>query len=335
MATEPQTQALSEIIAWLEQQLRESREQQQRTQLELEQVQRQVHQLADQANTAERAAREIEPRLAPFKYLPDKLREIEEDSEQIRETLVTQRAELETTLRMLQAEGEYDRSERSEAYRRLEAAAAQIGLVTADVAQVQQQSAQVTQSVQTLLERQQEVEQRVEQFGLRLERVMEVNRDLEARIREEVQTEHDARIDVVFERMQVVGELARRIEERIEEVAAEQTLREEVLDQVAVWREEHSRTEGRLHGLEESLDGAVARLDKLQADIVLLEGRHSGLGERVGGIRKDIAEVVDHVRDEFTKYNQLLERSRRRQIQALEQELRETKFHAFRPPEEP
>jgi hypothetical protein len=66
----------------------------------------------------------------------------------------------------------------------------------------------------------------------------------------------------------------------------------------------------------------------------LLEGRHAGLGERVSGIRKDIAEVVDHVRAEFAKYNQMTEKQRRKQIQVLEQELREMKFHAFRPPEE-
>jgi hypothetical protein len=76
-------------------------------------------------------------------------------------------------------------------------------------------------------------------------------------------------------------------------------------------------------------------VDKLHGDITLLEGRHSGLGERVAGMRRDIAEVVDHVREEFTKYNQMLEKQRRKQIQGLEQELREMKFHAFRPPEEP
>jgi hypothetical protein len=52
-------------------------------------------------------------------------------------------------------------------------------------------------------------------------------------------------------------------------------------------------------------------------------------------MRRDIAEVVDHVREEFAKYNTMLEKQRRKQIQVLEQELREMKFHAFRPPEEP
>ena len=79
----------------------------------------------------------------------------------------------------------------------------------------------------------------------------------------------------------------------------------------------------------------MAQIDKVHGEVTLLEGRHSGLGERVSNIRKDIAEVVDHVRDEFGKYNAMIEKQRRKQIAGLEQELREAKFHAFRPPEEP
>ncbi|MEX2080923.1 MAG: hypothetical protein WEC33_04845, partial [Dehalococcoidia bacterium] len=94
MAIEPQTQAISEILAWLEQQVRETREQQGHAQLELEQLRRQLHQLAEQTNSAEVAAREIEPRLVPFKFLPDKLREIEEDAEHIREAVVANRTDL-------------------------------------------------------------------------------------------------------------------------------------------------------------------------------------------------------------------------------------------------
>ena len=187
----------------------------------------------------------------------------------------------------------------------------------------------------TLVERQREVEAQLEQFGLRLDRTIEVNRDIEPRVREALISEQDDRFDVVFERLQVVGEMVKRNEELIVSATSEQTLRDEVLQEIAVWREEH-----RAHRL---ATGGARRWDRQRAraagqapgDITLLEGRHSGLGERVAGIRRDIAEVVDHVREEFAKYNQMLEKQRRKQIQVLEQELRETKFHAFRPPEEP
>ena len=158
---------------------------------------------------------------------------------------------------------------------------------------------------------------------------------MEQRVREAVTGEQEDRFDVVFERLQVVGEMVRRNEELVRTIAAERSMREEVVHEVSVFREELARTEGRINTLEESADKVLSSVDKLHGEISLLEGRHTGLGERVAGIRRDIAEVVDQVRAEFAKYNQMIEKQRRKQIQGLEQELREQKFHAFKPPEEP
>jgi predicted nucleic acid-binding Zn-ribbon protein len=187
----------------------------------------------------------------------------------------------------------------------------------------------------TILERQREVEAHLEQFALRLDRTIEVNRDLEERVKAVVLTDLDDRFEVVYERLQVVGEMVKRNEDTIAGVANERSLRQELIDELSVWREEHNRIDGRLNVLEEQSDKVIAQIDKVHGEVTLLEGRHSGLGERVSNIRKDIAEVVDHVREEFTKYNAMMEKQRRKQIQVLDQELRESKFHGFRPPEEP
>lgn len=335
MAGEPQAQALGEIITWLEQQLRANREEQARQVTYLDQLRRQIHDLSEQMDAAERSVREIDPKLLPFKGLPEKIRSLDEASEHLRQAITANRAETENALRLLRAEADYDRQERGEALRRIETATSQLGLVLSDVAQVQQQTSQVNQTMQTLIERQREVEARVEQFGLRLDRSIEVNRDLEERIKEVVLGDLDDRFDVVYERLQVVGEMVKRNEDLIATVANERSLRQELLDELSVWREEHNRIDGRLNVLEESADKVLAQMDKMHGELALLEGRHSGLGERVANMRRDVAEVVDHVREEFAKYNTMLEKQRRKQIQVLEQELREMKFHAFRPPEEP
>jgi len=330
-----QAQALGEIITWLEQQVRNGREEQAQAVAQIDQLRRQIHQMAEELESAERAIRDVEPRLLPFKGLPEKLRGLDEGSEHIRQQLSVNRADVESSLRVLRAESEYERQERGEIYQRIEATASQLGLVLADVAQIQNQTAQMNQTFQTLLDRQREVEARIEQFGLRLDRSIEVNRDLEERIKQVVLADLDERFDVVFERLQVVGEMVKRNEDIIATVANERSLRREVLDEVSVWREEHLRVDGRVNQLEEITDKLVSQIDKVHGEVTLLEGRHSGLGERVANLRKDIVEVVDHVREEFAKYNQMMEKQRRKQIQGLEQELREMKFHAFRPPEEP
>jgi chromosome segregation ATPase len=335
MAGEPQAQAITELLTWLEQQLRAQREEQARHVAYLDQLRRQVQDLSEQLDAAQRQVREFEPRLSPFRGLPDKLTAIDQAMEDLRQAVSAVRNEADHQFRTLRAESQYDREERAEVIRRVETAANQLGLVLADVAQVQQQTSQVAQQLQALIERQRDVEQQVHQFGLRLDRTIEVNRDLEERIKAVVLGDLDERFEVVFERLQVVGEMVRRNEELISTIAHERDYRQELIDEIAIWREEHQRIDNRLNHLEEVADRFTATLDKLQGELTLLEGRHSGLGERVANMRRDIAEVVDHVREEFAKFNAMYEKQRRKQIQVLEQELREMKFHAFRPPEEP
>jgi chromosome segregation ATPase len=335
MASDTQSTTLNELIDWIETQLRTLGNEQNESFVQIDQLRRQIVGLAEQVADAERKVREVDPKLNPLKGVPDKLRAIEEDTEHIRQRLEASRTEFENNVRVLRAEVEYERQELGDVIRKSNQAADQIGLVAADAAQMQSQVGQVSHTLQTLLERQREVEAAVEQFGLRLERQIEVNRDVEERLRAEWQAYEDERIGVVLERMNVVGEMVKRNEELIEEVAQEQTLREDVMQEIAVWRDQHKRIDERLAVLESTSEEVLAEIDRLHGQAALIEGRHSGLGERVAGMRREIAEVVDHVREEFNKYNQMMEKQRRKQIQALEQELRETRFHAFRPPEEP
>ena len=232
MPGESQAQGISEIITWLEGQIRAGREEQLRQLSQLDQVRRQVHDLSEQMTVAERAVREIDPKLAPFKGLPDKIRSLDEGAEHIRHGISANKAEVDNSLRLLRAEADYDRQERGDAIRRIDAASSQIGLVLADVSQVQQQTSQVSQTLQTLLERQREVEAHLEQFGLRLDRTIEVNRGLEERIKSVVFVDLDDRFEVVHERLQVVGEMVKRNEDVIAVVANERSLRQELLDEL-------------------------------------------------------------------------------------------------------
>jgi predicted nucleic acid-binding Zn-ribbon protein len=217
----------------------------------------------------------------------------------------------------------------------VEEAAAELSSLASTVAQAQSQVGQMAQTITVMLERQASVEGQTEQFGLRLERAIEVTHGLEARVTEKVEAEQEARLGPVFERMQLLGEMIRRVDESILEVTAKQTLREDVMQEIAAWRDQHGRIEVRLSDLEEASQSILNETDKLRGDISLGEGRHAGMNERVAGVRRDISLVVDQVREEFAEFSKMLEKQRRKQIEILEQELRETKFHAFHPPEEP
>jgi chromosome segregation ATPase len=326
---------LAEALAWLEREFARARDEQTKLVAITDQLQRQLIDVLDQVEKNDRMIRAVDPRFAPLKGVPEKLGVLDEATERLRHELATRKAEVDNALRLLQAEAQYDREERAEAVRRISAAVDQLALVAANVAQLQAQVTQASQAASTIIERQREVEDRVHQFGLRLDRSIEVHRDLEERVRAAVLQGIEERFAIVFERLQLVGEMVQRTERIVEKVSQERTLRQEVLEQVGLWRDEHTRLESRVAAVEEIADRVLTEVDKVRGEIALLEGRHAGLGERVASIRRDIAEVVDHVRDEFAKYNQMTEKQRRKQIQVLEQELREMKFHAFRPPEEP
>ena len=335
MAGEMQSQAIGEILQWLEQEARDGRDVNLRTAAQLDLLRHQVYDMAEALQATERAIREVDPKFLPFRGLPEKLRGLDEITEHLRHELIANKAEIDTALRRLRAEGESDRAERAEAVKRIEAAAAQLGLLAADIAQLQNQVSQVSLTAASIIERQREVEARVDQFGLRLERAIEVNKDLEERVKVVLTQDQEERYRVVYERLQVVGEMVKRNEALIEEATREQTMRREVIEAVQVWREQSSRVDARVTIIEELIEKLIQRVDRFDGAIALVEGRHTGLAERVIGIKADIAVVVDHVRDEFLKYNQLTEKQRRKQIQLLEQENREMKFHTFRPPEEP
>jgi chromosome segregation ATPase len=323
------------MIDWLQGQVRDLTDRQAANLSHIEQLQRQIHELANQVIQSERAIREIDPKFIPFQGLPDKLREIEESHEHLRQEITANRADVENALRISAAESQYDREERAELSRRFEQAVQQIQVIAADTARVQQQTVQFTQTMQLLTDRQREVEELAQHIATRLDRVVEVNRDMEGRLLREYKDHQDERFEVVFERLQVVGEMVRRNEELIQSVANERSIREDLLQDVGVLRDHQARLETRLVVVEEMSEKVLVEIDKAQADITLLDGRHQGLGERVATIRRDIAEIIDHVRAEFAKFSKMQEKQRRAQIQVLEQELREMKFHTLHPPEEP
>ena len=154
MAGEQQVHAIGEILTWLEQQLREAREDQSRDAAYLDQLRREVYELSDAVERNERAVREVDPKLLPYKGLPEKIRSLDESTEHIRYQVSSNKAEIDNAVRLLRAEAESDRMERGEAFKRIEASASPLCVLMADISQVQAQSSQVAQFAQALLERQ-------------------------------------------------------------------------------------------------------------------------------------------------------------------------------------
>ncbi len=335
MTSEPALRSIEETLALLERETRAQREASEALARELVQVRRQIQAVMEQNEETGRASRQVEATVSRYQGLPQKVTELSQDSEQLRTALTEARSQLETSERTRDSEALVAGRELREALRRLDGLEDRMERLASEAATRESKLEQLGQSLSVLTDWQREVRQQAEQFELRLERLTEVSDEIEGRVLAAAEHLQERPLEIIHERLQILGELAHRAEEAIESLRAGQQIGEEALAEMGRRRDEQERFEAQVSRLEGAVENLVRQLDEARGETALLDGRHSGLSERVSLIRRDIAEMVDHVREEFARFSEMQERSRQRQIEALEQEMRETKFHTLRPPDEP
>ncbi len=333
MTTEPTVDAFSQTVEWLEEQVRAHGEAQAALKIEIEQLRRQVQFVAEQSDAAERSVAQVDPKLLPYQGLPEKVAGLSEDAEQTRQTVSSNQGKVDVALRLRESETRFDRQELGEAVKRLDGMSGRLDLLAANSSRLETQITQVGQALNVLPEQQRETAEQVAQFGLRLDRLTEVNQGIEERLIATITEQQAPVLDLIHERLQLLGEMIRRAEENSEQLFLHAG--EGPLEELKARRDEHERIEARMNSAEGTIEALLRELDQVRGETTLLDGRHSGLSERVGAIRRDIAEMIDHVRAEFGKFSEMQEKQRRKQLELLEQELRELKFHTLRPPDEP
>lgn len=335
MTSEPALRSIEETLVMLEGESRAHREASEALARELEQLRRQIQGMVEQSEEQGRATRQVESTITRYQGLPQKVTELSQDAEQLRTAITETRSSLETAERTRDAEALVSSRELREALRRLDGLDDRLELLASEASARESKLEQLGQSLSVLTDWQGEVRQQTEQFELRLQRLTEVSEEVEGRVLAAAQALQERPLEVIHERLQILGELAHRAEEALESLRGEHELGQEVRAEMARRRDEQERIEAQVSRLEGAVDNLIVVVDEARGETALLDGRHSGLSERVSLIRRDISEMVDHVREEFTRFSEMQERSRKRQIEALEQELREMKFHTLRPPDEP
>ena len=335
MSADPAIRSADEALAELETQLHAQREAGEELRLDLLQLSRRVEALAEQVVEAEGAARAVGPELAAFRGLPARTAELARDAEQLRTQTVDTRDALASAERTRDAEALTLGRELAGAIRGMEQLSARLDLLAAAAAAREAQLEQLARDLAAFAEWRRASEARDEQADLRLQRLTELVEEIEGRVLAAAAGRLERPLETVHERLQILAGMAQRAEERIEELRAERHLAADVEEELGRRRDEYERIEARLSRAEGEVETLARQLEEARAATLLVDGRHTGLTERVNLIRRDIAEMVDHVREEFARFGQMQEQSRRKQIESLEQELREMKFHGPRPPPEP
>ena len=335
MSAEPALRPADEALAELETRLRAQQAIGEDLRVELVQLRRRVEALAEQSVETERAAQAVGPELANYRGLPARAAELARDAEQLRTQLTETRNALATAERTRDAEALTASRELAAAMRQLERLDARVEQLAAAAATRETQLQQLSGALAAFAEWRRETEGRGEEIDLRLQRLSELAEEIEGRVLEAAAQRQERPLATIHERLQILAGMAQRAEERIEELRAERHLAVDVEKELDARRAEYERVEGRVSRAEGEMERLAGLIEEARAATLLVEGRHTGLAERVSLIGRDIAEMVDHVRAEFERFGRMQEQSRRKQIEALEQELREMKAHGPRPPAEP
>ena len=335
MSAEPALRPADAALAELETRLRAQQAIGEDLRVELVQLRRRVEALAEQSIETERAAQAVGPELAKYRGLPDRAAELARDAEQLRTQLTETRNALATAERTRDTEALTASRELAGALRQIERLDARLDQLAAAAATRETQLQQLSEALAAFVEWRRETEARGEQVDLRLQRLTDLAGEIEGRVLEAAAQRQERPIATIHERLQILAGMAQRAEERIEELRAERHLAADVEKELDSRRAEYERVEGRVGRAEGELERLVGLIEEARAATLLVEGRHTGLAERVSDINRAILEMVDHVRAEFERFGKMQERSRRKQIESLEQELREMKAHGPRPPAEP
>jgi chromosome segregation ATPase len=333
---ERQAAALASTVAWLEDELRETRAALAKLAQAFEQTQTQLWELTNRLHRVEDAVGAIPPQLAALPRLDGQLAQVKDQLGAVQEEGLHAMARLTELDRELDAAIERERQARNELTHRLETVERQVRATASRVETVEESVRRALEAVSLARQRSDEIARDVDGLEGRLGRLLEAGNRLEheqARLAGELDGLR-RQDELVLERVQVYVEMVKRLEGQIALVAADVAVKQDVLEKIELARVETHRLEERLAALEAAAETLRDQSGELERAVGLLEGRQKGFQERLTALQADLAAQRTFVNEQFQRLHQLQERLKRRQIEDLERDLREIRIFAFRTAEE-
>jgi chromosome segregation ATPase len=325
------------MLDWLEREIHGLKETTARYGGLLDQLQAQIHDLATEISQQEGLLRQNSEQLRPLLSVPEEVRQIRELLAKLQKQIGDNRAAGEDAVRLLRAELERGRGERKELLERVERVERASAEIKPLFDKAMNSSLKAAQASHELVSRQNEIEASQQNQSLRVERMIEVSRGIEVEVGRRLAHVEELfkQDDILFERVQLLGEMTRRIEEDVDALRGQVGFRQDVIERIDMYRSEYNRLDERLAVLEALVADVEQAMRLAESTVNVIEGRHTGLSERVQNIRTEMGALVDEIGMQFDRYNKLQEKHKQRQVDDLQKELRELKYHAFKPPAEP
>lgn len=327
MVKEPGPKTAVGSVGWVQDQLYQLKAQVAQQEQQLEQFQALAAAVSEGMRTMEASLRETSLSAAEAPRLQEQLNQALVLIVQLQDQQAEVNEKLEELGRHREAEEGRDQLEWGDLARRTEQIERQVASWQDRQAGVDEVGRRFQEEMSLLRQQIQQIEQRLEDAGSKAARGLEgANRAENSLSRVDaaimaLQREDEA----IAERSRVTADVAHRLETTMSDHLQELQRLELLAERIELHRAERQRLEDRALRLEEELGELRERADKGEAQQGRVSAQQQGLASRLDSLQEKVDEQQTILVDQIRRLIGTQDRTKRRQIQELEREIRETK----------
>ena len=312
-------------LQWLDDELGKIKAAVQKVEHELKQALTQIRNLDSGLSKLEQGGGDAGGAAAALTGIQEEIRQLRSQTDRLqdRQNIIAGRTEEQG--RKQQSDLERERQERADVLKRTEAAATSVGQFESRVQLLEESLRRFEEAVAELRLGQQALSRDIEELTSRgarnLETALRLEHQLDALAGDaEALRKRDGELE---ERVSLYEEKTRREAERVDKFEAHLSLPLEIKEQLDRARFERQQVSERLVKVEASADGLTERTAEFVQGLARLDQRTQGQATRLLEIAEDLKQQREAVFDQLKRLTHTIERQRRRQAEALAQEIKE------------
>ena len=325
MSIDKQETSAESRLQWLDEELRQAKAALHKVEHELEQALNQIWNLDSGLRKLEESSGGSGGVTAALPGIQEEIRQLRSQGDKLQDRQNALAGRSEEMGRQQQADLERERQERAALLKQAEVAARSVGQFESRIQLLEESLRHVEESVAELRLSHQTLTRESEELTNRGARNLETALRLEhqaAGLAGEVEALHK-RDGEIEDRLNLFEERAHRGEERIDKVEGHLSLSLEIKEQLDRGRFERQQIAERLGKLETSAGELVERTAEFIQSLARLDQRTQGQAGRIMEIAQDLQQQRETVVDQIKRLVRTMERQRRRQAEALAQEIKE------------
>ena len=209
---------------------------------------------------------------------------------------------------------------------------------------LQSDNSVIAQKVDALLENLADVRANIPSLGdrlrvfeaefKRLENRIQVVERRESSVPKVLSNELETRLAPVEDQLRTLSDNFSQVRKEVVTLAAEQVEMSRITEGVTLRTAKIESIEARINEIGVTVDAEIRQIAELIEEDKKIMSSQYILGDRIENVHQEILGLIDQVTSEFKRFNTQQEGQRRRQIQTLSQDLRESTFHNLHPPSE-